>query len=107
MVELRDLNEVEQKSIMNKYVSGVTEPTYNNVPVIIPDEIMVAYRCFACKNMKYVRVHKNDVSHVAPKVKCNCEKTAVMRLKHFGAGNIALLTSIEVHKEVFTLEDFF
>jgi len=106
MVELRDLDEIEQKSIMSLYLKG-KKVLYHDEIVEIPDEIMVAYRCFVCKNMKYVRVHKNDVTHVAPKVSCSCDKTAVMRLKHFGAGNIALLTSIEVHKEVFTLEDFF
>ena len=106
MVELRDLNEIEQKAIMGLYLKG-KEPIYQDEMVAIPDEIMVAYRCFVCKTMKYVRVHKNDVEHVAQKVNCNCDKTAVMRLKHFGAGNIALLTSIEVHKEVFTLDDFF
>ena len=106
-IELEDLNEVEQKAIMYEYINGEDIPLLNGKQVLIPSQLMVAYRCHSCKQMKYVRIHKLDVRHIADTINCNCDKKAYMRIRTYGAGNIALLTSKEVVRPVFTLDDFF
>lgn len=106
MIQLEDLNEVEQKAVMIEFKNG-NKPMINGEEVEIPDQIMIAYRCHQCKDMKYVRVYTQDFNEVTDTINCPCSWNGYMRINHYGAGNIALLTSVEVVKKKFTLRDFF
>lgn len=107
MIELEDLNEVEQKAVMYEYINGTDTPILNEQEIFIPSQLMVAYRCHTCKQMKYVRIHTIDIRSIAQTINCNCDRKTYMRIRTYGAGNIALLTSKEVVKPIFTLDDFF
>ena len=106
MIDLEELNEVEQKAIVNQYIKKQQTPMLNNEKVILPHRMMVGYRCVRCKDMKYVRVYKKDLPNIANTIGCRCDKNTYMRIRYYGASNIAMLTSIEVTKKIFTLDDF-
>lgn len=104
MVVLGSLNEIEQRMIMERYIkTGIIEGD-----VILPDILVASYRCVVCNSMKYVRIHRLDIRNITQTIKCNCNRSSIMRLRHIGDENIITLipTEAKVNK-VFTLDDFF
>ncbi len=106
MIELEELNEVEQKAIVHRYIKNQQIPMLNNEKVNLPHRMMVGYRCVRCKEMKYVRIYKKDLPNISNTIGCRCATDTYMRIKYYGASNIAMLTSVEVTKKIFTLDDF-